>query len=455
MTETKTRGENMKKIVILVFIVVLIIGQLSFVSSFWNQGVNAPGNNDNTGNINTGRFNVFGQPQAVSAGNGYTVVIDYFGRLWTFGSNVGGRTGIAGLTIGASLDPVLLDTGDTRFRAVEAGNNFGFAIDTNNRLWSWGTGSNGVTGLGVNGGVSIPQMINPDLEFQSISVGITGTATHAVAIDFDGNLWSWGNNASGRTGHGVSSGNTLLPRMIEEFWPNGPTTASFVQVSAGSISTLAIDIEGRLWSWGNNDNGRAGHGPNYNYADGTQVISRPRIIDSTSHVRFTYVAASHESGYAICIDGSIWVFGVNLNAKLGTGNLGTTSETAEILQSPTRLVGEIDEVQFVSITAGQSHAIAIDSEGSVWSWGQNSLGRTGHGVGGPTQAAPGHTTVPTRIVHANIIHSQFEFITAGNDFSFAIDSDGFIYSWGAGASGRNGNGALQNRAFPIRLLGHQ
>ena len=75
---------------------------------------------------------------------------------------------------------------------------------------------------------------------------------HSLAIDYEGNLWSWGYNIYGQLGDGTTT-EKLNPIKITE-------GIKFEKVYARCYSSLAIDVNGNLWSWGSNGNGELGDG---------------------------------------------------------------------------------------------------------------------------------------------------------------------------------------------------
>ncbi|MCL2521296.1 MAG: hypothetical protein FWE36_00375 [Erysipelotrichales bacterium] len=413
----------MKKIISLILLIIIFIG-MPKISAFWRGEVNHPDDEIAGGEIITGRFNLFSNPSYISAGNGYNIIIDYFGRLWSFGSNINGRTGL-GVSEGGTLNPTLIDTEDTRFRRVYAGQNFSLAIDTEGRLWSWGSNANGRTGLGLMTGNTLePQMIDTN---QTRFISISSNNDHSVAICTDNNLWTWGANASGRTGHGTSAGNTLAPRMVETI-----SGIEFKMAVAGNSHTLALCIDGYIYSFGFNQNGRTGQG----LYQGNLTI--PTRIN-TGSTRFITVAAGENMGIAIDTLGRLWSWGSNIQGRIGLG-----SDDSDVL---TPHLIETNGVAFEFISTGITHSVLIDNTGRLWSFGNNAQGRTGLGVITNAQLQP--------ILINSVEDRDFLKVTTGNDHNLALTQEGILYSFGNNASGRTGLGTTGgNRITPLPLLGH-
>ena len=62
-------------------------------------------------------------------------------------------------------------------------------------------------------------------------------------------------------------------------------------------------------------------------------------------------------------------------------NLSNTSRIVSILfATATSLLADSTQMTTVGISGGQDHALALRSDGSVWSWGTNQIGQMGNAV---------------------------------------------------------------------------
>src|SRR5690606_24908867 len=75
----------------------------------------------------------------------------------------------------------------------------------------------------------------------------------SCAVDTDGNVWCWGSNEYGLLGPGVVAP-TATPVQIQGL----PAAAQ--QVSAGFMHACAVLQDGRIACWGNGGSGQLGHG---------------------------------------------------------------------------------------------------------------------------------------------------------------------------------------------------
>jgi len=105
-------------------------------------------------------------------------------------------------------------------------------------------------------------------------------------------------------------------------------------------------------------------------------------------------------------DGTLSAWGDNMNGQLGLGD--TTQRTI-----PTQ-VGS--GTNWVTVTAGDSHTLAIKSDGTLWAWGANGWGRLG--LGDMTQR-----TIPTQVGS----DTTWVAVAAGLSHSIALKFDGTLW----------------------------
>ena len=77
---------------------------------------------------------------------------------------------------------------------------------------------------------------------------------HSIAITANGAVWSWGEGDSGRLGHGDVQ-DEWQPKKVEAL-----AGRRVVAVSAGEYHSLAITADGSVLTWGEGGHGCLGHG---------------------------------------------------------------------------------------------------------------------------------------------------------------------------------------------------
>lgn len=173
-------------------------------------------------------------------------------------------------------------------------------------------------------------------------------------------------------------------------------------ISAGEYHSLAIKNDGTLWAWG--DNGL------YQLGDNTEVHKNiPTQIGTANN--WVKVYAGHRTSFGIKADGTLWGWGYNSGSKLGFG------PATYVVPTPTQIG---TNTNWVSVSDGWSHTIALKADGTLWAWGLNENGQLGD-----------NTTVnkitPTQIGTA----TNWQTIATGPNHSLAIKSDGTLWFWGS------------------------
>ncbi|MEW6276752.1 MAG: hypothetical protein AB1556_16790, partial [Bacillota bacterium] len=85
------------------------------------------------------------------------------------------------------------------------------------------------------------------------------------------------------------------------------------------------------------------------------------------------LAAGNSHSLAVKSDGTVWTWGNNSRGQLGIG-----SWDYEDIHSVPVQVKNLTGI--IAVAAGESHSLALKKDGTVWAWGNNSLGQLGDGT---------------------------------------------------------------------------
>lgn len=142
----------------------------------------------------------------ISANNDHAYGVKADGSLWAWGSNdqnqLGEKTPMEG------SDPVKIGDG---FVDVAAGRFHGIALASDGSVWTWGNNEVGVIGDGSTSTRTRPVKVGTG--FSRIAAG----DFHNLALKSDGSLWAWGNNEVGQLGDG-SNLRRIVPVRV---YPSG------------------------------------------------------------------------------------------------------------------------------------------------------------------------------------------------------------------------------------------
>jgi alpha-tubulin suppressor-like RCC1 family protein len=142
------------------------------------------------------------------------------------------------------------------------------------------------------------------------------------------------------------------------------------------------------------------------------------------------LSAGNTHSLALRTDGSVWTWGLNSEGQLGNGTLTLSNVPVRVTALPV----------IKAVAAGRNHSLALGVDGTVWAWGQNSFGQLGDG-----------TTTRRLLPVAVAIPGGAVAIAGGLNHSLAIATDGSVYTWGTNTYGQLGNGTLTTQLTPVRV----
>jgi alpha-tubulin suppressor-like RCC1 family protein len=121
----------------------------------------------------------------------------------------------------------------------------------------------------------------------------------------------------------------------------------------------------------------------------------------------------------------------------GSGRLGNAVITGGISTPVTTSAGGTNWKQ---VSAGNLHTAAIKTDGTLWTWGDGGSGRLGNAV------ITGSISTPVTTFAGG---TNWKQVSAGDSHTAAIKTDGTLWTWGFGGSGRLGNAVLTDRSTPV------
>ena len=332
-------------------------------------------------------------------------------------------------------------------------------------LYAFGDNTDGALGNGGTSDAFLPTVI-------TLPSGVTPTGgaaggDHTLVMGSNGVLYAWGLGTDGQLGNGTT---TTSSTAVQVSLPPGVAP---VAVSAGQNHSLALGSNGNLYAWGYNGFGQLGIGTTANQ-------DTPVTVGLPSGVRATAISAGTNFSLALGSDGNVYAWGDGNLGALGQGNQNQSNTPVKVplpsgvtasaiaaggrfamaigsdgtLYSWGNVLGNNTSTSSTSpvvvampagvtanvISAGNVHALAIGSNGLLYSWGQDPDGQLGNGVRQDTKA-PGLVSMPTGVTAVAI--------AGGLDHSLAIGSDGNLYAWGVDGAGELGNGFTTNSNIPV------
>ncbi len=251
---------------------------------------------------------------------------------------------------------------------------------------------------------------------------------HACAIRVNGDVFCWGNQANGRLGNGSLSAQAVkVPTQVLAGDQGGSVISDINNIDTGISSTCAVTNGGDGYCWGSGNLG--------NNIFNDQTGTPKRVLGGESET--TYLEDLSEisiGGDHSCAvrktDGSVFCWGDNTNGELGNGNTTNSASPVRVVAGEAfgaYLTGIID------VTANRNATCALRNDGVVFCWGDDSLNALGQG-----SAADESSLTPVRVVGGqmgtpyleNIVKISGSKLQTSRTHTAALTSSGEIIRWG-------------------------
>jgi len=233
----------------------------------------------------------------------------------------------------------------------------------------------------------------------------------------DSQLWAWGCNLAGTLG---VNNITNYSSPIQEI----SFSTNWRDITAGR-SSFGIKTDGTLWGWGCGTFGAIGNGIPTNYSSPVQ--------EASSSANWCGVSATNFHALAVKTDSTLWAWGYNFCGRLGDGTAICRSTPVQEITSSTN---------WIAVSAGYDHSLAIKNDGTLWGWGCNNRFQLGNGTStntsSPVQEASSFT--------------DWCLASGGCRSSIAITTSGKLYGWGCGAFGILGVNCNNNPISPTQEI---
>ncbi|RDX80915.1 PH, RCC1 and FYVE domains-containing protein 1, partial [Mucuna pruriens] len=348
--------------------------------------------------------------QNIACGGKHAALVTKQGEIFSWGEESGGRLG-HGVDSDVPHPKLIESLSNTNIELVACGEYHTCAVTLSGDLYTWGDGTYNYGLLGHGNQVShwVPKRVNGPLEGIHVS-SISCGPWHTAVVTSSGQLFTFGDGTFGVLGHGDRK-SVSLPREIESLkglrtvqaacgvWH----TAAVVEVMVGNSSSSNCS-SGKLFTWGDGDKGRLGHGDKESKFVPTCVVA---LVEPN----FCQVACGHSMTVALSRSGHVYTMG-----SCVYGQLGNTQADGKL---PTRVEGKLSKSFVEEIACGAYHVAVLTSRTEVYTWGKGANGRLGHGDTNDRNS-------PT-LVEA-LKDKQVKSIACGTNFTAAI----CLHKWVSG-----------------------
>ncbi|KAL1545201.1 PH, RCC1 and FYVE domains-containing protein 1-like isoform X2 [Salvia divinorum] len=307
--------------------------------------------------------------QNIACGGRHAALVTKQGEIFSWGEEIAGRLG-HGVDADV-LHPKLIDAlSNTNIELVACGEYHSCAVTLSGDLYTWGDGHFGLLGHGNEVSHWVPKRVNgPSLEGIHVS-SISCGPWHTAVVTSAGQLFTFGDGTFAVLGHGDRV-SISKPREVESLkglrtvraacgvWH----TAAVVEVMVGSSSSSNCS-SGKLFTWGDGDKGRLGHGDKE-----SKLV--PTCVADLVEPNFCQVACGHSMTVALTTSGHVYAMGSPVY-----GQLGNPQADGKL---PCRVEGKLGKNFVEEIACGAYHVAVLTSRTEVYTWGKGANGRLGHG----------------------------------------------------------------------------
>lgn len=222
------------------------------------------------------------------------------------------------------------------------------------------------------------------------------------ALKEDGDVFVWGNNYDDI----FDIDNSIKPIKIEGL-------KDIESISVSDRQVLALDKEGNVFNWGNGIDG---------------IVKKSELNNIKKGVCGDY--------NCLILDrmGDVYVWGSNVLGQLGDGK--TSIEESYVPQQILSLKDIVD------IDISNTHCIALDKDGKVYTWGGNYEGVLGY------ETKLDHSSEVKMVLGLDSIQKVY----ASSFNSYALKNDGTLWAWGENVQGQLGTGSEKRREYlPVKV----
>lgn len=305
----------------------------------------------------------------IACGVRHAALVTRQGEVFSWGEESGGRLGHG---VGKDVtQPHLVES--LSFCGVDlvaCGEFHSCAVTMGGELYTWGDGTHkaGLLGHGTDVSHWIPKRVSGPLEGLQVAL-VTCGPWHTALVTSTGQLFTFGDGTFGVLGHGNRE-SVSYPREVESVsglrtitvacgvWHTAAVVEVIVTQSSASVSS------GKLFTWGDGDKNRLGHGDKESRLKPTCV---PALIDHN----FQKIACGHSLTIGLTTSGRVFTMGSSVYGQLG--NPQSDGKLPCLVDD--KLIGESVE----EIACGAYHVAALTSKNEVYTWGKGANGRLGHG----------------------------------------------------------------------------
>jgi YD repeat-containing protein len=386
------------------------------------------------------------------SGGMHTLALTNLHRILSWGMNAFGQLGVGHCddVVGAQ-EVVCPDLGsDEKFIMLNAHQHYNLALTNEGRIFYWGNKQQTVVSNATLGSLDKALFVTTPTNIQFAHQGdsssykqISQTEKYCFALTTQGQLFFWLTSQFEKLNSTSKNDSKIFDMNLIKF-PRLNTKETVVQIATGKNHLLALTNHGKVFALGENDHGQRGIPDKipspWSEQDFANIVN---VETSLKNEKIVKVYAFENISCVLTNFGRILIWGDNHYGQLGDGTIINRHIPQVLSFHQDR---SINDEQIIEISMYSTHCVAVNSQGRVLTWGNNTYGQLGNGT-------TTHYKTPTILTNFSIVPSKETMVqvSVGRVHSLAVTSQGRMYAWGSNDSRQLGDGTYNDRLTPTLI----
>ncbi|KAI1335382.1 RCC1/BLIP-II [Xylariaceae sp. FL0016] len=348
---------------------------------------------------------------------------------------------------------------------IEAGGMHAIALTNQNKIYTWGVNDEKALGRETNwdGGddeddddddagldptEATPAEVDMSIAGDHKFTQVAATNNASFVLTDIGTVYGWGTfrGHDGVLGFSQEVKNQVAPIQVEGL-------KHITSLAAGGDHMLALDKDGKIFTWGTADSFQLGRKPVSRHG-GPRASLHPMVCGrfSKAHYAVQIAAGTYHSFY-IDNHGKLWSWGLNNFSQTGHSDAG--GRDGAVVAAP-KAVQSLKDHDIVSISGGEHHSVACSADGETFSWGRVDFAQ----VGLKKDDFPEDDVVYDENDRPRIINKptllpnlKSKTVACNGNTSIVIATNGEAYAWGASANKQTGLATTDDVEVPTQIKG--